>query len=72
MLKRFVLALLLSVLILPCKSQAPFPTAEEIESFYGTETLVVLENTMFSTYNAFIKKAMEELLGDNSLSFYQC
>ena len=60
MLKRFVLALLLSVLILPCKAQAPFPTTGEIESFYGTETLVVLENTMFSTYNAFIKKAMDE------------
>jgi hypothetical protein len=60
MLKRFILVLLLSVLILPSKAQAPFPTAGEIESFYGTETLVVLENTMFSTYNAFIKKAMEE------------
>ena len=60
MLKKIVLVLFFAVTIMPSKAQSPFPTAEEIESFYGTETLVVLENTMFSTYNAFIKEAMEE------------
>jgi hypothetical protein len=49
-----------SLISLSIFSQSPFPTPDEIESFYGTETLVVLENTMFSTYNAFIKSAMEE------------
>lgn len=41
-------------------SQAPFPEPAEVESFYNTTTLVVLENQMFSTYNAFIKNAMKE------------
>ena len=47
----FCAALLISLSVF---SQTPFPTTDEVESFCGTETLVVLENTMFSTYNAFI------------------
>jgi len=41
-------------------AQAPFPEPGEIESFYNTRTLVVLEGDMFSTYNLFIKVAMKE------------
>src|SRR6056297_696987 len=41
-------------------SQAPFPEPEEVEGFYNTTTYVVLEDNMFSTYNALIKKAVTE------------
>ena len=36
-------------------SQAPFPEPEEVDRFYKTKTLVVLEDNMFSAYNVFIK-----------------
>ncbi len=60
MYKKITALLALSFFIGTVYSQSPFPTADEIKGFYGTETLVVLENTMFSTYNAFIKSAMKE------------
>lgn len=39
-------------------SQAPFPEPEEVDSFYNTKTLVVLEDDMLSAYNVFIKEAV--------------
>ncbi|MGM0667604.1 MAG: hypothetical protein ACQETA_09805 [Bacteroidota bacterium] len=39
-------------------SQAPFPEPDEVERFYNTKTLVVLEDQMFSPYNAFIREAV--------------
>jgi hypothetical protein len=60
MFKKIITLLAISFFIGTTYSQSPFPTEDEIKSFYGTETLVVLENTMFSTYNAFIKSAMKE------------
>ena len=60
MFKKLLFAILSTIFSLSLSAQSAFPTADEIESFYGTETLVVLENTMFSTYNSFIKSAMEE------------
>ena len=53
----------LLLLILPGSglySQAPFPDQGEVERFYKTKTLVVLENDMFSAYNVFIKAAIDE------------
>ncbi len=41
-------------------SQAPFPEPEEVDRFYNTRTLVVLEDDMFSEYNVFIKDAVKE------------
>ncbi|HCC71922.1 MAG TPA: hypothetical protein DEQ09_12340 [Bacteroidales bacterium] len=41
-------------------SQSPFPEPEEVERFYNTKTLVVLEDDMFSEYNVFIKNAVNE------------
>jgi len=41
-------------------AQSPFPEPGEVEAFYNTKTLVVLEGNMFSTYNGFIKGAMKE------------
>lgn len=60
MFKKLSIFIALTIFSLSCFSQSPFPTQEEIAGFHNTETLVVLENTMFSTYNAFIKSAMEE------------
>ena len=58
---RKILTSLTALMILSSISaQSPFPEPVEVEQFYNTKTLVVLENTMFSTYNAFIKKAMAE------------
>ena len=48
------------MILFTLSAQSPFPEPSEVESFYSTKTLVVLENQMFSTYNAFIKKAMAE------------
>lgn len=55
-------SLLILILVFPSTlfSQAPFPEPEEVESFYNTKTLVVLENDMFSSYNSLIKDAMKE------------
>ncbi len=53
----------LLALILPGSglySQAPFPDQGEVERFYNTKTLVVLENDMFSAYNVFIKDVIAE------------
>ncbi|MDT8400195.1 MAG: hypothetical protein RQ743_00750 [Bacteroidales bacterium] len=41
-------------------SQAPFPEPEEIERFYKTKTLIVLEDNMFSSYNIFIRDAVDK------------
>ncbi len=60
MTKKVKILIFVSFLSLTAFSQSVFPGADEIESFYGTETLVVLENTMFSSYNAFIKGAIKE------------
>ncbi len=40
--------------------QAPFPSRDEIKQFSASKTCVVLESDQFSSYNAFIKKAMKE------------
>jgi hypothetical protein len=53
----FIPALLLSGLL---SGQAPFPSKDEIKQFSASKTCVVLENDPFSSYNAFIKKAMME------------
>lgn len=60
MIKKITFIALISFFSLSVFSQSLLPTPEEINSFTGTKTLVVLENQMFSTYNAFIKGAMKE------------
>ena len=55
--KLSILLLLASVLTL--NGQAPFPNRDEIKQFMGSKTCVVLESNQFSTYNVFIKKAVE-------------
>lgn len=40
--------------------QAPFPSEDEIKQFTGSTTCIVLEDNLFSSYNAFIKEAVNE------------
>jgi hypothetical protein len=39
--------------------QAPFPSADEIKQFTSSKTCVVMEEKMFSSYNALIKEAVK-------------
>jgi hypothetical protein len=52
-----VFATLFSTLLLT--GQAPFPSKDEIKQFTASKTCVVLEDDPFSSYNSFIKKAVE-------------
>lgn len=52
----FIPALLFSVII---SGQAPFPSKDEIKQFSVSRTCVVLEDDPFSTYNEYIKDAVE-------------
>lgn len=54
------LFLSICLLSLTALSQAPFPTERDMDLFMKSKTLVVLEPTMFSDYNIYIKKAIEE------------
>jgi len=55
--KLSLLLFLASVLTL--NGQAPFPNRDEIGQFMKSKTCVVLEANQFSSYNVFIKKAVE-------------
>ena len=52
----FALILFLSTVLL--KGQAPFPSKEEIKQFTASKTCVVLEDEPFSSYNVYIKTAV--------------
>jgi len=41
-------------------AQAPFPSEDEIKQFTSSKTCVVMEEKMFSSYNALIKEAVKE------------
>ena len=58
--KRTVTALPLVLISVLLAAQAPFPTKNEIRQFSASTTCVVLEDDNFSSFNAFIKKAMKE------------
>jgi hypothetical protein len=58
--KKFLIILASIIIGSVASAQSPFPEPSQIEYFYSTKTLVVLESQMFSTYNAFIKGAMKE------------
>lgn len=60
MLRNALLSFVAVAISLATSSQTAFPDQDELADFFNTETLVVLENTMFSTYNTFIKSAMKE------------
>ena len=58
--KKTLFIMLTFSLSLFIKGQAPFPSKEEIKQFMASKTCVVLENDPFSTFNVFIKKAVED------------
>jgi hypothetical protein len=58
--RKYILISLLSCFSLFLSGQAPFPSPEEIKQFMASKTCVVLEDDSFSSYNALIKKAMDE------------
>jgi len=58
--KKYILILLLPVFCTMLTGQAPFPSSAEIGQFMSSKTCVVLEDDAFSTYNSFIRKAIEE------------
>ncbi len=52
-----IVLLILSNLLL--SGQAPFPSKDEIKQFTESKTCVVLEENLFSSYNAYIKEAVK-------------
>jgi hypothetical protein len=56
--KIFTIAFI-SLILVSVKAQAPFPSAEEIKQFMESKTCVVLEDDPFSSFNAFVKDAMQ-------------
>jgi hypothetical protein len=57
--KRILLIALLIVSPLILKSQAPFPSADEIKQFMASTTCIVLEDDPFSSFNSFVKEAVK-------------
>lgn len=58
--RKYIVISLLSCFSLYLTGQAPFPSPEEIKQFMASKTCVVLEDDSFSSFNALIKKAMDE------------
>jgi hypothetical protein len=54
-----LLSVLLVLVPLLLKGQAPFPTIDEIKQFNASKTCVVLEDDPFSSYNVYIKEAVK-------------
>jgi len=59
MVKHYLLAVAFAFLVLGLNAQAPFPSKDEIAQFTGSKTCVVMEDDPFSSYNVYIKKAVE-------------
>lgn len=58
--RKIVLSLLFGIIIFNLSGQAPFPDKTEIKQFSVSKTCVVLEDDPFSSFNAYIKEAMEQ------------
>jgi hypothetical protein len=54
-----LLTVLLNIFPFLLRSQAPFPTLDEIKQFNASKTCVVLEDDPFSSYNIYIKEAVK-------------
>ena len=57
--KLTIFLVLLSFTVL-LAGQAPFPSEDEIKQFTSSKTCVVMEEKLFSSYNALIKEAVKE------------
>jgi len=58
--RKYLFISLLTCYSLFLNGQAPFPSPEEIKQFMASRTCVVLEDDSFSSFNALIRKAMDE------------
>jgi hypothetical protein len=59
LMKATLMVVLFTFLPVTVKAQAPFPDKDEIEQFTASKTCVVLEDDLLSSYNVYIKKAIE-------------
>jgi hypothetical protein len=57
--KKLLLLAFLIIYPIVIRSQAPFPSSEEIKQFMASKTCVVLEDDPFSSFNSFAKEAMK-------------
>lgn len=67
--KRTIVLAVLLLAGLTLKSQAPFPSADEIKQFMGSKTCVVLEDDPFSSFNAFVKDAIKSFWNITPIEF---
>ncbi len=58
--RKIFMAFVLSFLTIIIAGQAPFPSGDEIKQFKDSKTCVVLEDDVFSSFNAYIKDAMKD------------
>jgi hypothetical protein len=58
--KKLLLSGMMLAYALLLSGQAPFPSKDEIKQFEASTTCVVLEDSPFSAYNEYIKKAVKE------------
>jgi sulfite reductase alpha subunit-like flavoprotein len=58
--KRLFIVLIVVLFSVLAPGQAPFPSKDEIKQFSVSKTCVVLEDDLFSSFNAYIKDAMKE------------
>lgn len=57
---KYIFGLLIFLFTGELHSQAPFPGSSEIKQFLESKTGVVLEDDLYSAYNVYIKKAVQE------------
>ncbi len=57
--KKLIFPVLLLLLAITAKAQAPFPSKEEIGQFLASKTCIVLEDDPFSSFNVFVKEAVK-------------
>ena len=58
--KKYLLTFILPVYCFLLTGQAPFPSGDEIKQFMGSRTCVVLDNNSLSSFNTYIKRAMND------------
>jgi len=58
--KKVLITLIFSGMILSAGAQGYVPSAEDVNTFFTTKTLVILESNPLNEYNAIIKKVMEQ------------
>ncbi|UCG28182.1 MAG: hypothetical protein JSV24_02145 [Bacteroidales bacterium] len=58
--RKIIVCLSISILSMTAFPQAPFPTGRDIDLFMKSKTMVVLEASVFSDFNIYIKNTIEQ------------